>query len=185
LTFLTVEILNRLRNAKKSLTRNLLSNVVLGYSQRLLEWQLATLKHCCTSDRETNQKPVSVPFQAKETENGLFGNESENEEFGLLPANISKSLLGGSCKFNRMISDHGAQEGNLSLIFEGLTFGTSTIEIRGSTSPGDANLPMKRRRLETNATKMLACPFLKHDPKEYHKRRACAWSGWRDVSRVK
>ncbi|RFU34082.1 hypothetical protein B7463_g2229, partial [Scytalidium lignicola] len=72
-----------------------------------------------------------------------------------------------------------------SLNFQDITFGASTTGNHDHEILNDTLPPTKRQKLETEGSRNLACPFLKHNKKEYQKWRCCAWSGWPTVHRVK
>lgn len=43
----------------------------------------------------------------------------------------------------------------------------------------------KRSKSGENGTRMLACPFFKHNPHRYKEKRSCVGPGWKDVHRLK
>jgi hypothetical protein len=55
----------------------------------------------------------------------------------------------------------------------------------GSGQGGDEHSPDKRRRVESEKTPRLACPFFKHNPAELIDERVCCGPGWSSVNRVK
>ncbi|KAJ2988879.1 hypothetical protein NUW58_g3751 [Xylaria curta] len=80
--------------------------------------------------------------------------------------------------------DHNNDD-DATLELQGLTFGCSTPRDDDSTVARDAAPAPKRLKLDKHSSLRLACPFLKHNPETYHTSRACAWSGWPSVHRVK
>ena len=95
----------------------------------------------------------------------------------------------GDCRTAPVTVSCSATPGESSRLKRRRPSGSGDREDGGDGDEGDGDEDgsgvSKKLKPETDNSRRLACPFLKHDREKYERWKSCVWSGYQTIHRVK
>ncbi|KAI2469688.1 hypothetical protein F4781DRAFT_431212 [Annulohypoxylon bovei var. microspora] len=109
--------------------------------------------------------------------------QTEHGSATKLIATVDGYVSDGDHQLHEQIDDRDSFSDASIFNLRGITFGTPATRTHNKETRDGVTPRANRKKLGTS--RVLACPFFKHDPEKYQDDRHCACASWETVSRVK